>query len=407
MTVGIERIGVYAGAASIDLATMAAARGLDPKRFANLLMRRKSLSFRFEDPVSFAVNAAKPMVDALPDQVRQSIEVVIVATESGIDWGKSISNYVHEHLDLGRRCRSFEVKQACYGGTAALQTAAAMVASGQVRRGLVICTDLARCVPHSYAEPAQGCAAVAMLVGPDPEVLALEPGASGLHSYQVMDSCRPTADIETGDVDLSLLSYLDCVEKAFVAYRERVGEVSFQDHFAYLAWHTPFGGMVKGAHRTMMRRFQRVPPPVIEADFAARMQPALSFCQEVGNIYSGTVFLALAGVLAHGDFSAPRRVGLFSYGSGCSSEFYSGVAGSGGAEIVRGLGIGEALAARRALTMDEYDAVLAAERPSLFGERAATIDLAPYAAILREAFEGTGRLILTGIEGFQRKYRFV
>ena len=59
----------------------------------------------------------------------------------------------------------FEVKQACYGGTAALRIASSMVAAGEVKRALVISTDTARCVPHSYAEPAQGCAAVALLVG--------------------------------------------------------------------------------------------------------------------------------------------------------------------------------------------------------------------------------------------------
>ncbi len=404
MRVGIERMGVDAGAASVDVEELARARGLDPRRFANLLMRRKSLAFRFEDPVTFAVNAARPVVDGLDEAARASIEAVIVATESGIDWGKSVANYVHEQLGLGRRCRSFEIKQACYGGTAALQTAAAMVAAGQIRRALVIATDIARCVPHSYAEPAQGSAAVTLLVGPDAEILALEPGASGIHSYQVMDSCRPTADVETGDVDLSLLSYLDCIEKSFLAYRERVGAVDFREDFAYLACHTPFGGMVKGAHRTMMRKFHQAPPPVVEEDFRRRVAPALSFCQDVGNIYSGTVFLALAGILAEGDFSEPRRIGLFSYGSGCASEFYSGIATAEGARRVRALGIDRALAARRELDIPAYEALLATERPSLFGVRDAVVDPGPFADVL-VGLAGTGRVVLTGICGFERTYR--
>ena len=41
MTVGIERMGVYCGAAFIDVAKLAVERGLDPTRFANLLMRRR------------------------------------------------------------------------------------------------------------------------------------------------------------------------------------------------------------------------------------------------------------------------------------------------------------------------------------------------------------------------------
>lgn len=407
MRIGIERIGLYTGAAVIDVARLAEARGLDPLRFANLLMRRKSLSFRFEDPVSFAVNAARPLVDALTTAQKASIELLVVATESGIDWGKSVSTYVHRHLDLPRRCRMFEIKQACYGGTAALQTAAAFVAAreGQAR-ALVICTDLARCVPHSYAEPAQGCAAVALLVGADPVVLELEPGASGLHGYEVMDSCRPTAETETGDVDLSLLSYLDCIEQSFRAYRDAVGPVDFVDHFDYLACHTPFGGMVRGAHRTMMRKFRPGPPPVVEQDFDRRVRPALTFCQEVGNIYSGTVFLALAGVLATGDFARPRRIGLFSYGSGCCSEFYSGIATAASSDAVRALGIDAALAARRELSVVEYDTLLAAERASLFGLCDAAVDASPFGGIYERHFAGRGLLVLDRIEGYQRRYRW-
>jgi polyketide biosynthesis 3-hydroxy-3-methylglutaryl-CoA synthase-like enzyme PksG len=404
VTVGIERMGFYGGAACIDVARLAQARGLDPQRFANLLMRRKSLHLPFEDPVSFAVNAARPLVESLTDAERCSIGLMIVASESGIDWGKSITSYVHAHLPLGRRCRMFEVKQACFGGAAALQSAVAAVASGQVRRALVIAADLARCVPHSYAEPAQGSAAVALLIGPEAEILALEPGASGSYGYEVMDSCRPTADTETGDVDLSLLSYLDCVEHSFIAYRDRVGPVGFAVHFDYLAWHTPFGGMVKGGHRTMMRKFAPGPPAAIEADFERRLRPALAFCQEVGNIYSGTVFLALAGVLARGDFSRARRIGLFAYGSGCCSEFFSGMATKAGAARIAALDIDNALAARQELSMEDYDLLLARSSNSYVGQRELTIEPGPFEPMLRSRF--AGRLVLDGIAGYQRRYRW-
>ncbi len=85
-------------------------------------------------------------------------------------------------------------------------------------RALVITTDVARPIPHTYAEPSQGAAAIAMLVGPEPRLLELE-SCAGSYGYEVMDSCRPTPDIETGDPDLSLLSYLDCIRGSFADYR--------------------------------------------------------------------------------------------------------------------------------------------------------------------------------------------
>jgi polyketide biosynthesis 3-hydroxy-3-methylglutaryl-CoA synthase-like enzyme PksG len=403
---GIERIGLYAGRACLDVGVLAQARGLDGARFANLLMRRKSLHMPFEDPVSFAVNAGRPVVAALSEAERQSIRLLVIASESGVDFGKSMGTYVAHYLGLPAHCRTFEIKQACYGGTAALRTAAALVAA-EGGRALVICTDLARPVPFSYAEPSQGAAAVALLVGPQPRLLTLEPGALEVHAYEVMDACRPTADAETGDADLSLLSYLDCAEKAFAAYRAAVGGADFVEHFYRLAFHTPFGGMVKGAHRTLMRKTSATPPSAaaVEADFDRRVGPSLRWCAEVGNIYSGTVFLALAGALEGADLSQPQRIGLFSYGSGCCSEFYSGIAGPSAAAALGEAGIAAHLAERRALTLAEYEDLLDRQK-SFYGVRSVTVGGGGMEAVWDSHFAGQGLLVLEGIDDWRRVYRW-
>src|SRR5206468_4499968 len=97
----------------------------------------------FEDPVTNAVNAARPIIDRLAPADRASIELVAVGTESSFDFGKSMSTYVHHYLGLSPRCRSFEVKHACYAGTAALQAAAGIVGADPTRgaRALVVATD--------------------------------------------------------------------------------------------------------------------------------------------------------------------------------------------------------------------------------------------------------------------------
>ena len=272
-------------------------------------------------------------------------------------------------------------------------------------RALVVCTDIGRPVRHSYAEPSQGSAAVALLVGCQPDILALEPGASGIHSYEVADACRPTADMETGDADLSLLSYLTCCEQSFAAYREAMGAIDFVRHFNLLAFHTPFGGMVKGAHRTLMRKLSSAAPDAIEADFRQRMAPSLTYCREVGNIYSGTIFLALAGAVDHGEDTAARRIGLFSYGSGCCSEFYSGMAPAGAGKAMAESGVADALAGRARVPVARYDALLDDHR-SLAGVRDAAIGVAAAADIYDDFFAGRGYLVLDRIDGWQRRYRW-
>lgn len=129
MPVGIEALNIYGGSAFLDVLQLAKHRGLDTTRFDNLMMKEKAVALPFEDPVTFGVNAAKPLVDALPPEAKDRIELLITCTESGIDFGKSISTYIHHYLGLNRNCRLFEIKQACYSGIAGLQTAISFVLS--------------------------------------------------------------------------------------------------------------------------------------------------------------------------------------------------------------------------------------------------------------------------------------
>ena len=98
--VGVEALNVYGGSAYIDVEELCAHRGLDIQRFENLMMREKSVAMPCEDPVTFAANAARPLLDRLSQEERERIEMIVTCTESGIDFGKSLSTYVHAHLGL-------------------------------------------------------------------------------------------------------------------------------------------------------------------------------------------------------------------------------------------------------------------------------------------------------------------
>jgi polyketide biosynthesis 3-hydroxy-3-methylglutaryl-CoA synthase-like enzyme PksG len=304
---GVEAMNLYGGAACIDVRELARHRRLDPDRFDKLLMVEKTVALPYEDPVTFAVNAAKPLIDALDPEARASIQMLITCTESGIDFGKSISTYVHDQLKLAPNCRLFEVKQACYSGAVGLQMAVNFILSGTApgARALVIATDIARFAladqreiqEWAYSEPSSGSGALAMLVSADPKILRIDPGAYGVHAFEVMDTCRPGPDNEAGDSDLSLMAYLDCCVKAWADYARRVEAADFRQSFRYLAFHTPFGGMVKGAHRHLLRRLYRSGADEIEADFVRRMEPSLRFGARVGNTAGASMMVALAGIL--------------------------------------------------------------------------------------------------------------
>lgn len=418
VTVGIEAMNVFGGTAFVDVQKLAQYRGLDNARFENLLMKQKTVALPWEDPVSFAVNAARPIVDALEPAEKERIELLITCSESGIDFGKSMSTYVHHYLGLNRHCRLFELKQACYSGTAGLQMAINFILSqtSPGAKALVVATDISRfkLVEHSaavnmewsFSEPSSGAGAVALLVSETPHVYQVDVGANGYYGYEVMDTCRPVPDSEAGDSDLSLMSYLDCCEQTFLEYQRRVEGADYRNSFQYLSFHTPFGGMVKGAHRKMMRKLCRAATNEIEDDFERRVQPGLRYCQRVGNIMGATVFMSLASTIDHGRFERPRRIGVFSYGSGCCSEFYSGVVTPEGQARQRRLDISQGLDQRHELSMPQYEQLLTLSKLVEFGTRNIQVDpeVLPGVPVRRP---GTRRLVLKEIREFHRKYEWL
>ena len=407
MSVGIEMMNCYTTRTFIDIKELFEARKLNLDRFNNLMMLEKSVNVPCEDPVTNAVNAAKPIIDKLSEKERNSIELLITSSESGLDFGKSLSTYIHQYLGLSRNCRLFEVKQACYGGTAALQMAMNYVASevSPGAKALVISADVARAAAKmTYAEPSQGAASVAMLVGDEPDLFEVDFGANGFYGYEIMDTCRPLPEIETGDPDLSLLVYMECLENSFKHYASRMGNVDFKKTFDFLAFHTPFAGLVKASHKKMMRELVKADPKSIEDDFNSRMQPSLAYCTHVGNIYSGTLYLALAGIIDSADYESSKRVGLFSYGSGCSSEFYSGVITPKSREKLREMKLKENLASRHKLSIEEYDKVLDQNMEWVFGVKDKVVDIAPFQNIYDEQFKNKKLLTLKQIKNYHREY---
>ena len=126
--VGIEKIRAYPGSLVLDVQKLAAARGQSSVELHDTMMiDERSLNPVWEDPITMAVNAAKPM---LSDADRQAIELLIVGTESAPDQEKAASTWIHRYLGLKPSCRNFEIKHACYSGTAAMQMALAWIASG-------------------------------------------------------------------------------------------------------------------------------------------------------------------------------------------------------------------------------------------------------------------------------------
>ncbi len=225
---------------------------MDPQKVvADFLIDTRSLNPLYEDAVTMGVNAADPMMEG---EDRQSIGMLVVGTESSVDFGKPISTNIHGALGLPTNVRNFETKHACYSGVAALDTALNWIASGlnRGRKALVISTDFSRMHLNTKEEFVLGGVAAAALVSDTPRVVEYELSKRGTWTSDVFDTFRPSARHEVGNNEVSLYTYLDALEGSYRDYVEATGEaVDFDVYFAQNCYHTPFPGMAFQAHRTM------------------------------------------------------------------------------------------------------------------------------------------------------------
>ncbi|MEU9673579.1 hydroxymethylglutaryl-CoA synthase [Streptomyces parvus] len=299
-----------------------------------------------EDIVTMAATAAAPVVARHGiDRIR----TVVLATESSIDQAKSAGVYVHSLLGLPSATRVVELKQACYGATAALQFAIGLVHRDPAQQVLVIASDISKYELDSPGEATQGAAAVALLVGADPAVLRVEE-PSGLFTADVMDFWRPNyRDAALVDGQESITAYLQAVQGTWKDYTEQGGRPL--DSFSAFCYHQPFTKMAYKAHRSLLNSCGY---ETDEARIARAIARTTAYNKVLGNSYTASVYLSLAALLDEADDLAGHSVGLLSYGSGSVAEFFAGTVVPGYRDHLRTAEHREAIGRRRPVGYDRY-----------------------------------------------------
>ncbi len=358
MRVGIEALGVAVPPTCVAMEDLARARGVEPSKYLDGIGTwRMSVAQDDEDTVTLAAQAGH-MALTSAGVPANDIGLLVVGTETAVDHSKPVASYVQSLLGVGRRCRVFETKHACYGGTAALQMALDWIRSGSAagKKALVICSDIARYGLKTAGEPTQGAGAVALLVSDDPKILSLEPDRTGICSTDVHDFWRPLYSKDAFvDGPYSVQCYLDALTGAYEHFQERNPGVT-TDSFAAIAYHVPYGKMARKAHRQLRAMEGDLTP---DASFEALVGSSLTLPAQVGNIYTGSLYLALASTLATSPLSLDgKRIGLFSYGSGSCAEFFAGTVTPGAQDRVKKLGLQSLLDHRRVLSIEEYEAIM-------------------------------------------------
>ena len=296
---------------------------------------------------------------------------------------------------------------ACYGGTNALFNAINWVESSawDGRDAIVVAGDIAL-YKKSNARPTGGAGCVAMLLGPDAPI-AFEPGKRGTYMQHAYDFYKPdlTSEYPVIDGAYSVRCYTEAVDNCYKAYNAREASLQMNgfsngvhketpatllDRFDHVLFHSPTCKLVAKSYARLLYHdyiedpsnpiFESVPLEINGMDyktsitdkavektfmgltkktFQARVQPAIQVPTMCGNMYCASVYGALVSLLSNvpSQEIKGRRVGVFSYGSGLASSFYSFRVVGDTSEMVEKLDLQSRLDARRTVAPEVYDEV--------------------------------------------------
>ena len=347
MNIGIDKIGFAAPDYVLDLADLAQARNVDPNKFKiGLLQSEMAVTPVTQDIVSLGAEAAEAI---LTEEDKQTIDMVIVGTESSVDQSKAAAVTIHGLLGIQPFARSIEMKEACYGATAGLSLAKSHISLFPESKVLVIASDIAKYGVASGGEPTQGAGAVAMLVTANPRTLVLN-NDNVCQTRDIYDFWRPNYDkYPRVDGKFSTEQYTDCLTTTFDYYGQKTGK-TLKD-FAAMCLHIPFSKQGLKGLQAIAQDEETL------SRLTERFHEAIVYNKVVGNIYTGSIFLSLLSLLENSRaLEAGDQILFYSYGSGAVCEIFSGSLVEGYQNYLEENRL-EQLNERTKLSVEEYEQV--------------------------------------------------
>ncbi|AMD21499.1 HER221Cp [Eremothecium sinecaudum] len=328
-----------------------------------------------------------------------SIGRLEVGTETLLDKSKSVKSVLTQLFPENPDTEGIDTVNACYGGTNALFNSVNWIESSawDGRDAIVVCGDIA-IYDKGAARPTGGAGTVALLVGPDaPIVLDSVRGSYMQHAY---DFYKPdfTSEYPYVEGQFSLTCYVRAVDQAYKAYsRKAIAKnlvknpagpeaVNVRTFFDYNVFHVPTCKLVTKSYGRLLYNDYRANPnlyPEISSDFSnvdyeaslidkniektfvsaakklheERVAPSLIVPTNTGNMYTASLYSALASLLFHvgNDALQGKRIGLFSYGSGLAASLFSARVVGDINHIVRVLDLDNKLQTRKTQSPEEYE----------------------------------------------------
>ena len=353
---GILAIENYIPKLHISQSAFELAKGIPKNKITiGLGQTHMSLVSPLEDANSMALTVLNNLLNRTKTSPSQ-IGKLEFATETIHDKSKSAKTILMELLKDNKDVEGVGNINACYGGTAALFNCVSWgIAEGDGRLSVVVMSDVA-VYNELAAQPTGGAGAIAILLGPQP-VISLEPIRASYFA-DVYDFFKPdmASEFPTVDGKLSMKIYMEALSRCFQGLKikyEREGKKVGLVDFDFFCFHCPFAKQVeKGFLRIMYDEiinggyvkddkdfdyFIKEKPSfneritqknlkdlLIKDELPNKLYKGLLLNREIGNIYTGSLYLSLISTVLNNDGQSlkGKRVFMYSYGSGAAASVF-------------------------------------------------------------------------------------
>ena len=269
-----------------------------------LMINQKSVPSPDEDTVTISTEAARYMLDRVPDVDPADIGAVYIGSESHPYAVKPSSTIVAEAIGATPNMTAADLEFACKAGTAGIQAGLGLVKAGMVKYAVAIGADTSQGAPGDALEYSAAAGGAAYLLGTEKVIAEVNKTLS--FTTDTPDFWRREGQPYPlhGGRFTGEPAYFRHITSAAKMLMEAMGTTP-QD-YKYAVFHQP-----NGKFPTRVAAQLGFTPEQIEYGLLT---------PQIGNTYSGAVPLGLANTLDHAE--PGDRIFVTSYGSGAGSDAF-------------------------------------------------------------------------------------
>jgi hydroxymethylglutaryl-CoA synthase len=378
MKVGIDAIQLDIPKIYLPISVLAEKRKIEAEKLIKGLgLQKMSFLDVHQDVITLGANAVVKLIEQEKLNLTE-IAKIYVGTESGVDNSKPIASYILNLIEQKfganslQNCDVVDVTFACIGAVDAMQTCVDYVRLNPSKKAIVIATDNAKYDLNSTGEYTQGAGAIALLISSNPKILAFSK-ETGISTEGVFDFFKPKQTIEkiaithnnsnenwfdileneitiikeqpVFDGQYSNTCYINRITGAYENFKNESNQnESIFNNWDLIFMHLPY--CFQG-RRTFIEIFAQENQELLNKQIGetskdklkalsksseyldlvnSKIYPSEIASGNVGNIYTGSIFLGLLSALYYSaqennDLNN-KKVGFIAYGSGSKSKVF-------------------------------------------------------------------------------------